>query len=73
MIWQDHLGGVSTTAGFKESWSVPCMFQHSENNVNIVVRVDDICSVENEVDLKWMIVQLKVQYDLKKPKEHQEN
>ena len=44
---------------FKESWSVPCMFHHPENNANIAVRVDDICAVENEVDLKWMIVQLK--------------
>ena len=52
MIWQDHLRGVLTAMGFKESLSVPCMFRHPENNLNIVVHVDDIFAVGNEVDLK---------------------
>ena len=76
MIWQDHLRGVLTAMGFKESLSVPCTFRHPETNVNIEVRVDDIFAVGDEADLKWMIEQLKKQYDLKNkiigPNEHQE-
>ena len=75
MIWQDHFRGVLTAMGFKESLSVPCMFRHPETNVNIVVHVDDIFAVGDEADLKWLIEQLKKQYDLKNkiigPNEHQ--
>jgi hypothetical protein len=54
------------TWGFIQSLADPCLFTHTEHNVNILVYVDDICAAARlQEDLNWFYTKLSKRFKAK--------
>ena len=64
MIWQDHLRKTLLDMKFKESVTLPEVFQHETRDILLCVHMDNLLCTGVRDDLLWLKLQLLEEYEL---------
>ena len=65
MIWEQCDRNALEAMGFTSGVSNPCLFQHAERAMTVVVHGDDFTAMATDVDLDWYTLELETAFEIK--------
>ena len=65
MLWEETYRVALENVGFQSGLANPCLFNHAEFNIQVVVHGDDFTFLGNDQDLQWCTEIMEKEYEVK--------
>ena len=65
MIWEQCYRDALENVGFTSGLSNPCLFDHQERDISIVVHGDDFTALGTDLDLDWYTTEVEKVFEIK--------